>query len=258
MKPPKVERAAGVWALRLRFGNGQRGRFLLPLAGEPEAQRRATQLAALATRLASAGLHSEAAVILRKGAEQTTAAGFAEVEAFALELCSKAGAPEQGLRGMTFRQLGELWTSGELARRYPDHVKVKRSVSDDRLRLARLYETIGDVPLSVCSIEDAERAMSSLPGGRRPATRRHYGQLIAWLLKVAVYPADSSSARRFRSGSCRSQGLAPRSGSSTRPKTQRCCRAPTCRSGCGCCTASWRARAAASQRRSGYAGATST
>lgn len=210
MNPPKIERVAGGWSLRLRFGNGQRGRFMLPLASEPEAQRRAERLSELATRLARAGLHAEAPIVLRKGAAQATAAGFSAVEAFAGELCSKAGSTAPA-RGLTFRELGEQWTSGELARRYPDHVKVKRdrSVEDDRLRLARLCETIGDVPLSTFSLEDAERAMAALPGGRRPATRRHYGQLIARLLRLAVYPLRLIPSSPIPAGFLPKLGLRP-------------------------------------------------
>ncbi len=210
MNPPKIESVAGGWSVRLRFGEGQRGRFVLALASESAAQQRAEQLSKLAARLARAGLHAEAPIILRKGAEQTTAAGYASVEAYAGELCAKAGSPAPA-RGMTFRELGEMWTSGELARRFPDHVKVKRerSVEDDRLRLARLCETIGDVPLAVFRLEDAERAMAALPGGRRPATRRHYGQLIARLLRLAVYPMRLIPSSPIPDGFLPKLGLRP-------------------------------------------------
>ncbi len=186
---PKLERTKEGWSLRLRFGNGRRGRFLLPLDSRAAAERRAQALASLAVTLAAAERHAEAAIILRKGAAQTTAAGFAEVEQYARDLCAESKAAKQaGPAAMTFRQLGEAWRTGELHRKHPDHVKVKRSVADDGYRLAKLYDIVGDVPLSVFSVDDAERAMASLPDGRRPATRRHYGQLIARVLKMAVYP----------------------------------------------------------------------
>jgi integrase len=189
MRPPKLERAAGGWSLRLRFGNCQRGRFVLPLATETEAQRRAAQLADLAAQLAKAGLHVEALVILRKGAEQPTAAGFAEVEAFALDLCAKSGsATATRAQSMTFRELGERWTSGDLHRRYPDHVKLKRTAETDERRLQKLYAVVGDVPLTAFGLSDAEAAMVALPPGIVPGTRRHYAQLMAKVLKLAVYP----------------------------------------------------------------------
>jgi len=45
---------------------------------------------------------------------------------------------------MTLRQFGELWTSGALAERFPDHVREKASASDDQSRLQRwVYPIIG-------------------------------------------------------------------------------------------------------------------
>jgi integrase len=189
MKPLTLERIADGWSVRLRFGNGQRGRFVLPLASKAEAERRANALVELAAGLAKAGLHVEAPVILRKGATQTTTAGFAEVERFARELCGAAKAVEKaGLAALTFQQLGELWTSGELHRRHPDHVKLKGTAKSDAQRLGRLYKTIGSIPLRAFTLPDAEAAMRALPADIEPATRRHYGQLMAKVLKLAVYP----------------------------------------------------------------------
>jgi hypothetical protein len=189
MRPPKLERAAGGWSLLLRFGNGQRGRFVLPLATETEAQRRSAQLTELAAQLAKAGLHVEAPVILWKGAEQPTAAGFAEVEAFALDLCAKSGsAAATRPESMTFRELGERWTSGEPDPRYPDHVELKRTAETDERRLQKLYAVVGGVPLAAFGLNDAEAAMAALPPDIVPGTRRHYAQLMAKVLKLAVYP----------------------------------------------------------------------
>jgi integrase len=62
-------------------------------------------------------------------------------------------------------------------------------VKNDKIRLARLFETIGDVPLVAFTLDDAERAMSNLPlTTKASATRRHYAQLIAKVLNLAVYP----------------------------------------------------------------------
>jgi integrase len=91
---------------------------------------------------------------------------------------------------VTFRDLAERWTSGELHRLYPDHVSLKeRSVADDRLRLAKLFPSIGHVPLVSFRLEDAERAMANLPAtAKSAASRRHYAQLITRVLRLAEYP----------------------------------------------------------------------
>jgi integrase len=177
------------WRLRLRFGNGQRGRFLIRVASRDEAERRAQVLTELASMLTTAGLHVEAGVILKKGAAQVTAADFSQVERVGRELCAGAlMAAKQSPASMTFRQLASAWTSGELHRKYPDHVKLKRTADTDALRLQKLYAVVGDVRLSAFSLGDAEAAMKALPADIVPSTRRQYAQLMAKVLKLAVYP----------------------------------------------------------------------
>jgi integrase len=126
-----------------------------------------------------------------RGCARSPRARFEAVEAFARELCAGANVARAAVpTAVTFRQLAERWTSGELARLYPDHIKVKRSVDSDVVRLRTFFKTIGDVPLRTFSLEDAKRAMAAIPNGRTPATRRHYGQLIARLLNMAVFACE--------------------------------------------------------------------
>lgn len=185
----KLDQVSGGWSLRLRFGVGKRLRLFIPLEQRSEAEKRARGLSDLATLLAGAGKHAEAAVILPDGASQPTEALFLEVDAFARELCAKAAAKQKaGPAPMTFRELGEKWTSGTLHRSWPDHVKLKSSAADDVSRLAKLYVTVGSVPLAAFGLADAEAAMAALPPDLMPATRRHYAQLLAKVLRLAVYP----------------------------------------------------------------------
>lgn len=49
---------------------------------------------------------------------------------------------------MTFEQFARLWTSGEISRRYPDHVKSKETSTDDDARLrGYVYPIIGNEPM---------------------------------------------------------------------------------------------------------------
>ena len=92
---------------------------------------------------------------------------------------AKIGAAPTPKTKLTFKEVGTMWTSGDLARDYPDHVSVKSTAHNDVSRLRELYETIGDLAIEDFVIEDAERAMSKLPSRvRTPATRRHYSQVI--------------------------------------------------------------------------------
>ncbi len=113
----------------------------------------------------------------------------------------------------TFGALGRKWTSGELAKLYPDHVEAKASKSDDAQRLSVLAPALDDVPLTDFAsrgVELADEAMRRLEqlrqtrederarqDGREPRkldpldkpTRRQYAQVIHRVVALAAYPA---------------------------------------------------------------------
>jgi integrase len=97
----------------------------------------------------------------------------------------------------TFEEFGRLWTTGDLARRFPDHVKVKRSANDDE-RVLRLYvyPVVGNERLArfegQCGLDLVEKVMAGLPPVGKTfsrASRRHVLQSVHRLLVLATYPA---------------------------------------------------------------------
>ena len=103
----------------------------------------------------------------------------------------------------TFQAFGKQWTSGDLHRKWPDHVRDKRT-SDQDADLLRLHVNVilGPTPIDQVTLEDADRVMAALPSdsgatavGKRkcrplsPATRRHVAQVINRVMSLAVYPA---------------------------------------------------------------------
>lgn len=96
-----------------------------------------------------------------------------------------------------FEEFGKLWTTGDLAKRFPDHVKVKRSAGDDE-RVLRLYvyPAVGHERLArfegQCGLDLVEKVMAGLPPVGKTfsrASRRHVLQAIHRLLVLATYPA---------------------------------------------------------------------
>ncbi len=174
---------------RLRFGRGQRSRFTMPHApNEATALRWAEKLTGAAGKLAR---NEHAREILTRAAEASSEKDLIErlkwIDAYLAG--KKTFAPASTSSGLTFQRLANRWTSGELHRDHPDHVKEKRSVDDDTYRLDLLFKEIGVIPLSSFQLDDAERAMRKLPAHLSPASRRHYAQLISRVLQLAVYPA---------------------------------------------------------------------
>ena len=172
-----------MFPVRLRFGKGARKRFDVVDA------KRETELRALAAQLAEAEVDPKRGEAILRDAAKADAAELENIRRLVAELASgDAHARPRVQVGITFRELAEDWVSGELHRKWPDHVKLKSSADKDEGRLELLYETIGGVRLEAFALEDAERAMGKLVAGLASATRRHYAQLISKVLRLAVYP----------------------------------------------------------------------
>jgi integrase len=191
-KPQKLRAVVDGYEVRLRYGRGLRGRFVIEgCRDEAEALGRAAKLADVASALVAAEKGVHAKTLLEKVCAARDAKSFAALLKGVQDVASgkkHVAAPVAG-SGITFKQLGEKWTSGELARDYPDHVREKRSVGEDKGRLEKhVYDEIGGVPLASFKLEDAERAMRKVPKDLSAASRRHYAQLIVRILGLAVYP----------------------------------------------------------------------
>lgn len=185
-----------------RTGKGQQLRVTIATTNEKVFERRLERLRELSAALIPGGLTTEAAVAIRKAAAQPTDNDFDFMCETALQLGPKVAAKPR--RWSTFRELGEAWTRGELHRRWPDYVKSKRTSKRDKGRLEALYEivvdpeskrTLGDMPLTLLTVDHATAAMAQLPDScKRPATRRQYAQLIGRVLKLAVFPVACIAA----------------------------------------------------------------
>jgi len=178
----------GGYSVRLRTGAGAHQRYRIALSDETSARVRAQRMSELARMLVNAQRTAEAPLALKRAGEQTSEAEFESIVAAVHKLCANKAtkAPYEA----TFQELAERWTSGRLAKEFPDHVRVKRTSDVDHQRLSRLYPVIGAVPLHAFTVADAKRAMAAVPEGRRPATRRHYAQLVSRVLGLAVWPCE--------------------------------------------------------------------
>lgn len=177
--------------LRLRCGGSQRERFYLQCRRECDFEQRAERMKAMASALVRAGKLVEAPIILRKAADQPTEAAFARIEKRCQEICTEAPAPTgPAPLARTFRELGELWTSGALHRKYPHRVgKLKDTTRAQHVRrLAWLYKRIGSVPLMSFTVALADQVMGELPEKQKQTTRLQYAQLIARVLRLAAQP----------------------------------------------------------------------
>ena len=197
---PRVKRlASGEFTQRIRFGQNRSKRITLPSSFSPtEAASRFARLTELAEPLTKLPT-GDALKFLDHAAR---APSDADIDAMLTLARERAAAARRGTpdRPVTFGDVARLWTSGELAKRYPDHVKAKRTADSDQGRLNVLLKTIGPVPLKDFTREHAKQAMAAVPSGRASATRRHYAQLISRVLTLAVWPLEIIAANPLPRG----------------------------------------------------------
>jgi integrase len=184
--------ASGRWYARVTLAKGQRPSVPLPTCTNgTAADARGAVLAKLAARLRAAHVALDVArTLVERAGEAADRKALDKVLDAANAICSGEAVPmADPSKPLTFRQLGERWTSGELARLYPDHVRPKRSVRFDVMRFeTHVYPYVPDVPIAAFTLDHAETVMRAIPSKRSAATRRHVGQLMHRLLGIAVFP----------------------------------------------------------------------
>lgn len=183
----------GARYVHVPLGAGKRKSMRLASTTDAEADARAKLVREIGAVLVAAGSVADVPDWTRKAAEGDDDRAR-RILAMARGLATGAERKAKGdqLTGTTFKEIADDWTSGRLAKRYPDQVPVKRTAGDDVSRLAFLTSEggLGEIPItSPAWLDHAEEAMRRLPERcRTPATRRHYAQAIRRVLELAVYP----------------------------------------------------------------------
>lgn len=174
--------------VRLSLGPLGRKTFQLPTCKtEPQAEKRRALLSELAEKLLAAG-RIELGFPLLERAAQREGTALADVVR-AVDAIANGDVVVRPKAEMTFRQLGEMWTSGEIARRYPDHVEQKATAGDDVSRLEKyVYPLVGDVPVSQFTRDHGKLVMERLAKKLGRGTRRHVAQVLHRPLTLAVEP----------------------------------------------------------------------
>jgi hypothetical protein len=136
---------------------------LAPGLDKDAADARAALLAALAVRFRAAGVDCAKGTPGRGLLEGVATAKGKPLEALqrvAAELCAGESVPQRPAAGETIRALGQRWTSGELARDFPDHVRAKKSAAHDERRFEKyVYGVAGHVAVADFTVECEFRAI---------------------------------------------------------------------------------------------------
>jgi integrase len=170
---------------------------------EEEAAARTTVLAEMAASLRASG-HGNAIgeKILKRAGGARDGKPLEDVREAVQRLASKQWSVttiKNVAPASTFEDVARLWTSGEIARRFPDYVKTKRTVESDEHRLKHILPVAGDVEIAAFGLEDADRVMAMLPS-MSVASRRHVAQVIHRVLALAVFPLKLREAHPLPEG----------------------------------------------------------
>lgn len=185
---PKLTRTRDGHSILLRCGSGQRSRFTIKLADEQAAQRRGVALQELAAMLARSGRPAEFKVILRRAAEVQSDADYKKILTVAESL---VGADAKKPKAVTtFGEMAHAWTSGELHRQFPDHVRDIGHDANAILLKNYLLPVLGDLPLEAVRPNHCDDVMRRLPAHLSKNSRCHVAKVVNRVLNLAEFAGE--------------------------------------------------------------------
>lgn len=155
------------------------------LTTEAAADERAALLATIAAQLRAAGKLAIGLPLLERLATRETPAELATT-AGALDALLQGKASARPGASTTFGELAERWTSGELARLYPDHVRTAEHDNNRGTLNKHVLPIVGPIPISAFTLDHAEEVMRRLPPTLE--SRRNVAQVMHRVLSLAVWP----------------------------------------------------------------------
>ena len=182
---------SGEWEARLRFGKGQRKRFVLKCClTETAANKRAATMVEMAATLTTTGHAGDALAILSRAAAATDAQTMADLRGVVRRLSrgefeSTQEDPSIVGKPRNFREVAEEWMDGDLHRQFPDRVRAIDHTNNRFQAEAYVFPIIGQVPVTELTRAKCSVVMQKLPVRLSPSSRRHVAQIIARVLHLA-------------------------------------------------------------------------
>ncbi len=182
--------------MRVRIGAApdDRKTFALGVRGDEAAEQRAAILAEMAKDLRPFLAPADVAELLTLAGEARTAKALADVREAVAAIVNGETTSAGAAIAPTFAKFAEEWTTKELHKKFPDHVREKDESEDVQLLRDYINPHMGPTRLPDVTLEHAERVMRALPAALAPRTRRHVAQCMRKVLSLAVYPGRHIAA----------------------------------------------------------------
>lgn len=189
-KTGSVFESRGRWYALVRV-NGKRHCAPMPwCTNEDDARARAGVMAEHANALSGSEQYELAPKLLDTLAAAVTADELILARGLIERVATgKLGKPSVSAPGSSFADVANAWTSGQLARDYPDSVDPKSSAALDAQRLRDyILPHVGRIPMTRLHANDCSEVLKKLPEHLSPATRRQVGQIMHRVAELAVDP----------------------------------------------------------------------
>ncbi len=196
-----VVQRSGRMHVRLSLGALGRRMFVLPQGTtEGDAEKRRGVMAEMAHELLTKGQIGAGLPLLERAAEATDERALHAIVVLARKVARGDAVMKPG-NATTIRDLASRWTSGELARTYPAHVKGKANAEADAKCFERyVYPVAGDLPVESFTLDHADQIMARIPADRAQNTRRNIAVRLHRLFALAVYPLRLLAANPLPKG----------------------------------------------------------
>jgi len=187
----QVIRHAHGYSARIRIAPGPDGQpsFPLGVGSEKAAEERKAVLADMAKRLRGvAGLDEIKTILQTAGQARTDAEMAGALDVVNAIAKGETKTTTTGATVPTFEEFGRQWTSGELHKKHPDHVRTKDATRDLEVLRLHVNPVIGPTRIADITLEHAERVMAKLSSELAPRSRKLVAQCMRKVLSLAVYP----------------------------------------------------------------------
>ncbi len=187
---PALELVPGIgYRTRIRFGEGQRERFLIKLLDVNAAAKRDRELRELARLLTKNGHAEQVPLILGKAAEADDAK-LKDIKRWTDRFCRGEAEVNRAPSNTTFKKMADRWTTGNLHKQWPDHIRDIDHATNTVLLDKYVLPLLGDRELGSISREHCDEVMRRLPDHLAKNSRRHVAKVVSRVLNLAEFAGE--------------------------------------------------------------------
>ncbi len=180
----------GVWYASITVAQRKRESFAMPTCKtEEQAEARKDIVNDVVQRLRAAGHAALVPRFAEQAAQRPAGKELDRLMSAVNGLCSGSLVPkeDQAVDPMLYREIGEMWTSGEMERRYRGQVTTPADAKHIAGLLEKhVYPHIGEIPAPLIGPEHGQLVLNKYPEGNDPDSRRQVAKFTNRVMSLAA------------------------------------------------------------------------